>query len=94
MTTIDLDAGDWRTRADFYAALLPLLGAPEWVGGNLDALFDSLGGGINRLKAPFTVVVHGPVAMPADEWAYIRRAEAVFDDARHTFGQDVHLRFV
>ena len=91
MTRIELDASGWRTRADFYAALLPRLGAPDWVGGNLDALFDCLNGGINTLAAPFRVVVRNSAGMPADELAYIRRAETVFDDARAEFGQDVYL---
>ncbi|MBB4618883.1 barstar family protein [Sphingomonas abaci] len=93
MTRIDLDASRWRTRADFYAALLPRLGAPDWVGGNLDALFDCLGGGILSLAPPFLVIVHRVDAMPAGEAAYVRRAEQVFADARATFGQAVELRF-
>ncbi len=92
MTRIDLDASNWRTRADFYAALLPRLGAPDWVGGNLDALFDSLAGN-NALTAPFELVVRHSAGMPPEELAYIRRAEQVFDDARAEFGQDVYLRF-
>ena len=93
MTRIELDAGEWRTRADFYAALLPRLGAPDWVGGNLDALFDCLGGGICTLPVPLRVTVRNSAGMPAEELAYIRRAETVFDDARAAFGQDVYLRF-
>ncbi|NYD90927.1 barstar family protein [Sphingomonas melonis] len=94
MTTIDLDARGWRSRADFYAALLPRLGAEPWVGGNLDALFDCLGGGIARLDPPFAVIVRNVAGLPAEELAYIRRAEQVFEDARAEFGRDVRLRFV
>lgn len=93
MTRIALDASGWRTRADFYAALLPRLGAPDWVGGNLDALFDCLGGGINAVSAPFVVVVLNVERMPAVERDYVLRAAGVFDDARAEFGQDVRLTF-
>ncbi|MBB5715476.1 barstar family protein [Sphingomonas aerophila] len=89
---IDFDASRWTGRADFYAALLPRLGAPEWVGGNLDALFDSFAGN-NTLAPPYDVVVHGLKAMPPAELAYIRRAEQVFADARAEFGHWVSLRF-
>lgn len=92
MTVIDLDATAWRTRADFYAALLPRLGAPDWAGGNLDALFDVLSGHFD-LKPPFEVVIRNTEAIPADELAYIRRASGVFADARATFEHDVALRF-
>ena len=92
MTRIELDGTGWRDRADFYAALLPRLGAPDWVGGNLDALFDSFAGN-NHLTPPYVVIVCGIDAMPEAEQAYIRRAEQVFDDARAEFGIDVSLRF-
>ena len=91
MTRIDLDADAWRTRADFYAALLPVIGAADWVGGNLDALFDAFAGNASRLP-PYEIVVHGAANMAAEELAYIRRAEAVFADARLAFGQQVYLR--
>jgi len=93
VTTIELDGRGWRSRADFYAALLPRLGAEPWVGGNLDALFDCLGGGIADLAPPFEVIVRHVGDLPADELAYVRRAEQVFDDARAEFGRDVRLRF-
>ena len=92
MQRIELDASGWANRADFYTALLPRLGAPEWVGGNLDALFDSFAGN-NTLAPPFEVVVRGWRAIPPAELAYIRRAEQVFADARAEFGQQVSLRF-
>lgn len=93
MTRIELNAAQWRTRTDFYAALLPRLRAPEWVGGNLDALFDSLAGN-NALPPPHEVIVRNIDALPGEERSYVRRAEGVFDDARLEFGVDVRLRFV
>lgn len=93
MTTIELDGQGWRSRADFYAALLPRLGAEPWVGGNLDALFDCVGGGIATLAPPYEVIVRHVGDMPPDELAYVRRAEQVFADARVEFGRDVRLQF-
>ena len=57
---IRLDSSGWRTPADFYSALLPQLGAPSWHGRNLDALFDSLSGGINRVEPPIRIELRGP----------------------------------
>jgi len=39
------------------------------------------------------VIVRNVGDLPADELAYVRRAEQVFDDARAEFGRDVRLRF-
>jgi RNAse (barnase) inhibitor barstar len=88
--TIALDARGWRTRADFFAALLPELGAPDWVGGNLDALYDSLAGN-NAVRGPYRVAIAHADAMPAELRAYVERAVPVFDDARAVFGEDVSL---
>ncbi len=42
MPVIALCADGWRTPENFYQALLPRLGAPDWHGHNLDALHNSL----------------------------------------------------
>ena len=55
MRRIVLDAAGWHDSADFYDALLPALGAPEWHGRNLDALLDSLSSDINSVEPPFIV---------------------------------------
>jgi RNAse (barnase) inhibitor barstar len=55
---MDLDASKWRTRDDFYDALLPLLGAPGWHGRNLDALHDSItSNDINLVNPPFAITL-------------------------------------
>jgi RNAse (barnase) inhibitor barstar len=60
MKTIRLDASSWATPADFYEALLPQLGAPNWHGRNLDALNDTLrGGDINEVNPPLAFVIDG-----------------------------------
>ena len=58
MQEIVLSCADWTTPEDFYQCLLPLLGAPDWHGHNLDALWDSITcGGINRVNPPFKILV-------------------------------------
>jgi RNAse (barnase) inhibitor barstar len=53
---IVLDAGMWIGIDDFYAALLPALGAPDWHGRNLNALADSMvTGGINAVEPPYAI---------------------------------------
>lgn len=91
MKVICLDASGWRTADDFYAALLPELGAPDWHGRNLDALYDSLSGGINELEPPFAVELkHCNRASPALA-AFLANVVNVFEDARKEFGSDVSI---
>ena len=60
MTVLEWDAGRWSTLEDFYEALLAAVGAPDWHGRNPNALIDSLVyGGINDVKPPYTVRIHG-----------------------------------
>ncbi len=47
--TITLDASNWKTPKDFYADYCASTNAPKWFGNNLDALEDSLRGGICEL---------------------------------------------
>ncbi len=54
MKNIHLDATNWKTRDDFYDALLPALGAPAWHGRNLDALEETIrDDNINKVKSPY-----------------------------------------
>ena len=89
MKIIALDAQGWRTQDDFYDALLPAIGAPEWHGRNLDALWDSIvGGDINSVSPPFVVRV---MNAPAGEvQSFLAKAERLFLDARAD-GIDVQL---
>jgi len=58
MERIELDASGWTGLEAFYAALLPALGAPEWHGHNLNALWDSMvTGDINTLEPPYEIVL-------------------------------------
>ncbi len=54
---ITLDASNWQTRKDFYADYCASTGAPKWFGNNLDALEDSLRGGICELT-PEKIIIH------------------------------------
>lgn len=91
MELILLDASGWQSPDDFYSALLPKLGAPDWHGRNLDALYDSLSGGINRLNPPFAVEIDGAATLPDDLKAFLAKVTAVFEDARAQLGADVIL---
>lgn len=59
MRQFDLDASSWKTPADFYAALLPAVGAPDWHGDSTQAITDSMiGGEINAVEPPYVVKTH------------------------------------
>jgi len=94
MSLIRLDARDWRTRQDFWAALLPALGAPDWHGPNLDALYDGLVAGENRVRPPVTVEIAVGIPLPDALTAYLDRVRGVFDDAARDTGLAIALRFV
>ncbi len=67
MREIALDATNWKTRLDFYAALLPAIGAPAWHSAGVPAIADSMiNGGINKLKPPYVVRVYNMGCVPAD----------------------------
>ena len=89
MKVICLDASDWQTQEDFYSALLPQLGAPEWHGRNLDALEDSLRGGINELAPPFKVQVERANSLPDAMRQFLSKVASVFDDVRSEKLHDV-----
>lgn len=64
---IKLDASKWKTGMDFYDAILPALGAPEWHGRSVDALVESMvWGEINELEPPYTVELHATKNIPPE----------------------------
>lgn len=91
MKVIRLDASGWHSPADFYAALLPQLGAPGWHGQNLDALYDSLSGDINELEPPFAVELEGSSEVSLDMAVFLAKVATVFEDARKEFGIDIAI---
>jgi RNAse (barnase) inhibitor barstar len=83
MQEITLHAAGWTTREDFYAAYLPAVGAPDWHGHNLDALWDSLiGGDINAVNPPFRVRFIGTANLPADCQRVLEGFAEIVADAR------------
>lgn len=76
-----LDAGGWQTVADGWNALLAALEAPDWHGRNLDALADSLSGGLNGVEAPFALCLIGTPALPPEVGAWLDRVAGVFAEA-------------
>lgn len=91
MKVIALDGSGWRSPDDFYDALLPELGAPDWHGRNLDALHDSLSGGINRLDPPFAVVIQGAGGLSPEMRAFLAKVSILFEDAGRDFGADLSI---
>ena len=91
MKLISLNASTWQTADDFFSALLPQLGAPNWHGYNLNALDDSLYGGMNEVEPPFRVVVTGTADLKPALKAFLRQVTEVFADARRQHGADVEL---
>ena len=91
MKVIRLDASRWRSPGDFYSALLPELGAPSWHGKNLNALNDSLSGGINELEPPFAVEVEGSADLSNEMAAFLAEVVDVFVGARRKFEVDVSI---
>ena len=83
MQEITLSGAQWSTPDDFYNALLPSLGAPEWHGHNLDALWDSItGGDINLVNPPFMVSITGVRQMPVNCKALVDKFVALISEAR------------
>ncbi|MDP1701538.1 MAG: barstar family protein [Aestuariivirga sp.] len=73
---INLDADGWKSQEDFFIALLPKLGAPNWHGHNLDALWDSLvAGQINSTKPPYSITVINVDRIPDILVAYLVKFE-------------------
>ena len=91
MLEIMLESSSWNSPEDFYHDLLAALGAPDWHGHNLDALWDSItGGGINEVNPPFVIRVVGERRNSnCDE--FLRRVQEMFVDAR---AQNVDVEMV
>lgn len=61
---IEIDASGWQDEGEVWEAVLAALRAPDWHGRNLDALADSLSGGVNGVASPVTLVLRDvPVAV-------------------------------
>ncbi|MBW6522911.1 barstar family protein [Sphingomonas sp. RHCKR47] len=91
VNAITLDARGWREFRDIYAALLPALGAPDWHGPNLDAVYDALVAGHYRVALPLVVTIRDTASASEAVRAYLPRLVTVFDDARAQYGIDARL---
>ena len=97
MNTIKLDASNWANSLDFYDALLPALGSPEWHGKSVNALIDSIiWGGINAGEPPYTVETSTATRLPDDIICEVKLARDALAEARDEFraarGHDVDVR--
>jgi ribonuclease inhibitor len=80
---IHLDGRSWQSADDFYTAYLTAVGAPEWHGHNLDALWDSLtGGDINQRNPPFRIHVLGLQQMGPEAKQTMERFASLVEQAR------------
>jgi hypothetical protein len=67
MRLIELNAVGWKSKEDFYDAILAALGAPSSHGRNADALVDSMAhGGINSVEPPYKICITGTKSLPVD----------------------------
>lgn len=94
---IELDATGWKTICDFYEALLPELGAPDWHGHNANALNDSMiWGGINAINPPLTIRVGGLEGAPKTIVDEVKVAKLGLDLGREDFraqhGRDIDVQ--
>jgi len=94
MKEILLDSSAWKSPDDFYRALLPKLGAPAWHGRNLDALDDSLFGGINEVDPPFSVTVRRSMDLSTEMSAFLAQVAIVFANARKNSGADISFEVI
>jgi hypothetical protein len=96
MRIIELDARGWSKPDDFYAALLPELGAPEWHGHNANALNDSvIWGGINAVNPPLMIRIRGLDGAPEAVVDEVKLAKRGLDQGREDFraqhGRDIDV---
>ena len=92
MKEITLDAITWSGRDDFYDALHPALGAPQWHGRNLDALSDTLGGdGINEVKPPFHIRIISIASVPPELFSYLKRFAELVNELQARDGRQISL---
>jgi RNAse (barnase) inhibitor barstar len=80
---IQLEGATWSGANDFYTAYLAAVGAPEWHGRNLDAVWDSLiGDDINQRKLPFSMRITGTALMSKGAQEIVGRFEALIHEAK------------
>lgn len=91
MDSITFRASNWNTSAQVYDDLLGWLGAPDWHGRNLDALWDGLTGGLMGRAPPYVIRVTDVAAAPPPVAALLARMMPLFDEARSDHGLEIAL---
>lgn len=89
MKEIELDASAWASSDDFFSTLLSELGAPDWHGHNLDALWDSITSDINEVEPPFSIVLRHANHSSEDMTALFAQVSDLFAQARREGGVEV-----
>lgn len=98
---IELDASGWSGDRHLWTALLSALGAPAWHGRNYDALWDTVteharygvpaGNLINRVQAPFEIVVFNAGSLPAQVAKMLEDIASLLAEAKEEFDLPVSL---
>ena len=92
MKEIRLDASKWKTRDDFYDALLLSLGAPVWHGRSLDALNDSISSDeTNEVRLPFRFLLIGTDTVPSELRSYLKKFAELITNLPTRRGANVWL---
>ena len=92
--SVDLDGTTWMRADDFYSAYLAAVGAPEWHGRNLDAVWDSLtGGDIKQRNLPYRVRIKGTSRMSADVRELVGRFQGLVQQAQRA-GHSVEVELL
>ncbi|MGD0634408.1 MAG: hypothetical protein ABSA13_09055 [Beijerinckiaceae bacterium] len=95
---IALDAAKWKSGLDFYKAILPAIGAPEWHGTSVNALVDSMiWGNFNTVSPPYIVEIRSTKNLPAEIMQELTWAREDIIEARNEYkkkrGCDVEVDF-
>jgi|GEM_PF-5842637 len=102
MKLIELDARRWRSVDDVCSAILAALGAPEWHGKNLDALWETITEAvpcdrdtpetlINAVQPPFQIVVTGSAAASGEVQKFLAKLRQLFTEANAEYKSEAPM---
>lgn len=94
MKEIHLDSSTWKSPDDFFSALLPEREALHWHGRNLNALNDSLAGGVNGVEPPFSVIVQHSNNLSGEMDAFLAQVATVFADAGRNSDEEISFKVI